>query len=108
MDVARLLGPVILDSAFEVGVRQHPELVEQGKSSVDGGGIASRYPLFDLASERRGADVARRRHCFHHDCSPLRGHAQTAEAKLGDDLFWILLRHATRVVAGRKCPSAAE
>ena len=108
VDVARFLGPVIFDPTLEVGVGQDAELVEQSQSPVHGGGVASRHALLDLTGERRSAYVPRRRQRLHHDRSPLWGHAQPAQAKLGDDMFRVLLRHGPRVVAARKCSRAAR
>jgi hypothetical protein len=81
VNVTGLLGAVVFGAAFEMRVRQHPHLLEQGQGSIDRRGVDARHFALDGSRELGGRDVSLRPHDLRDDRPALRRHAKASLAQ---------------------------
>src|SRR6266540_6798611 len=77
VDVLAVGSPVVLRAGFQVGMGEHPEVLEDPQGPVDRGGVHARHPLLDPPGDRGGADVPLGGHDLGDDRSPLGRHPES-------------------------------
>lgn len=81
-----LAGVMILRSPFDMGVGEHPHLLEQLHGSIDGRCVYSGFPGMHSTGDVGGHDVTSRTHDLKNDGATLLGHAVPAPSEELEDV----------------------
>jgi hypothetical protein len=100
VDVLDLVGAVVLGSSLQVGVTDHPHLLEEVHGSIHGRGVDRRQPPLHPPGHVLGRDVTPRAEDLPQDGLALRRDAVPPHPQHGDDRGGLLV-HSSRLLQQR-------